>query len=133
VKFVFDHSLSPSLAEIIGILEAQLDAGRTIEHLRETYPQKTKDTVWIPGLASMEPRPVVVTADPRIAKSKPERTAWLQSGLVIFFLLSFADHNAVEQAWRLVKWWPDIVKAATKAPLGKGFRVTAHGKVEDMP
>jgi hypothetical protein len=48
----------------------------------------------------------------------------------MFFLRAFADYPHWEQAAKLVKWWPDIVKAAAKARRGAGHLVTANGKIE---
>lgn len=128
MKFIFDHSFSPSLSEILAMLEGP--AGNTIEHLRRFYPQDTEDTVWLPRLAQDAPDVVIVTADPRIARSPQERAAWLQSGLTAFFFKSFADLSRWEQAWRVVKWWPSIVDRAQGGRRGTGFMVSVNGKIE---
>jgi len=128
VRFIFDHSLSPNLSEILAILEGP--AGNTVEHLRRFYPQETEDAVWLPRLAQDAPDVVIVTADPRIARSPQERAAWLQSGLTGFFFKSFADLSSWEQAWRVVKWWPSIVSRAQAARRGTGFMVSVNGKID---
>ncbi len=130
MKFILEHSLSPSLSEILAILEGP--AGHTVDHLRRFYPQETKDAVWLPRLAQDAPDVVVITADPRITRSPQERAAWRESGLTIFFLRSFADLSSWEQAWRIVKWWPEIVKCADSAKPGTGYLVSVHGKIEQL-
>jgi hypothetical protein len=128
VKFISDHSLAPNLSEILAILEGP--AGHAIEHLRRFYPQDTEDAVWLPRLAQDLPDVVIVTADPRIARSPQEPAAWLQSGLTAFFFKSFADLSRWEQAWRVVKWWPSIVERAQAARRGTGFMVSVNGRID---
>jgi hypothetical protein len=129
VRILFDHSISPVLSDIIAALEAK-QGTNTVEHLRQFYPGEAKDADWLPGVAQVDPGFVVITADPKIAKSAAERAAWLESGLTIFFLKSFADLPIIDQAWRLIKMWPEILKKAVKAKKGNGFMVSIHGKVE---
>jgi hypothetical protein len=130
VRFIFDHSLPPRFSEILAILEGP--AGNGVDHLRRFFPQDTEDPIWLLELAKRAPDAIVVTADPRISRGKHERAAWLESGLTVFFLRSFADLPGSEQAWRLVKWWPSIVQAARKARAGSGFLVTVNGKIEAL-
>ena len=130
MKFILEHSLSPSLSEILAILEGP--AGHTVDHLRRFYPQDTKDPVWLPRLGQDAPEVIVLTADPRISRSPQNRAAWLESGLTIFFLRSFADLSSWEQAWRIVKWWPENVKEASGARRGSGFLVSVSGKIEQV-
>ncbi len=110
MRFIVKHSVSTHLTEALAILAA----------------------VWLRGLGGREPNSVVISADTRISRSPHEREAWLASGLTIFFLRSFAEQPAWEQAAKLVKWWPDIVKEAKKARRGTGFVVTIHGKIERL-
>ena len=128
MRFVLDHSLSPKLAEILGTLNDP--PGNIVLHLRTFFPPETKDPVWLKSLAQTDPDVVIITADPKISRSPAERAAWLEARLTVFFLKSFADQRAVDQAWRLIKNWPDIVKHAAKAKKGNGFMVSIHGKVE---
>jgi hypothetical protein len=130
VKFVVEHSVSTNLAAAIAIL-AELD-GDEVVHLRLQYRQDTLDPVWLNGLGQREPDVVVISADPRITKNPHERAAWLESGLTIFFLRSFADLPIWGQAAKLVKWWPDIVRHAKRARRGTGFLVSVQGKIEEL-
>jgi hypothetical protein len=130
LKFVVEHSVSTHLTEALAILASS--DGIQVEHLRTRYNQRTLDPVWLQGLGAKERDVVVITADPRISRSPINRDAWLASGLTIFFLRGFADLLFWEQAAKLVKWWPDIVKAAAKAPRGSGFLVSVQGKIEKI-
>jgi hypothetical protein len=100
--------------------------------LRTFFPSETKDPAWLRPLGQTDPDVIIITADPAISRSPANRAAWLESGLTIFFLKSFADLKAGEQAWRLIKQWPEIVKHAMKARKGSGFMVSIHGKVEPL-
>ena len=130
MKFVVEHSVSPALTQALAAL-AKLD-GHEILHLRVHYDQNTLDPVWLRGLGQREPDVIVVTADPRISKSPHERAAWLESGLTIVFLRSFADLSIWDQAAKLVKWWPDIVSHTQRAQPGTGFLVSVQGKIERL-
>ena len=131
MKFVVEHSVSTNPTAALAIL-AELD-GDEVVHLRTHYRQNTLDPIWLRGLAAREPEAVVISADPRITRSPHERTAWLESGLTIFFLKSFADLTIWEQAAKLTKWWPEIVKQAQRASRGTGFLVSVQGRIDRVP
>ena len=129
MRFILEHSLSPRLAIAIGALEGA--AGQQVEHLRSIHQdQSVPDTIWIPGLGRDHPDAIVITADPAISRKLHERAAWYESKLRMFFLRGFADLQHWDQAAKLVKWWPDVVKAASKAKRGAGYLVTVNGKIE---
>ncbi|MEK7755770.1 MAG: hypothetical protein AAB385_01000, partial [Planctomycetota bacterium] len=88
--------------------------------------------VWIRSLAS-EGEWTIVSGDPKITKGRYERAAWLESGLTAFFLKSgWTNLSLWDQVWRLVKFWPDIVKHAKGARPGAGFLVNVNGKIEPL-
>lgn len=131
MRFILEHSLSPRLALALAALEGE--GGQEILHLRAIYPgQDAADTVWIPEISREHPDAIVITADPNISRRLPERAAWLESQLTMFFLRSFADLATWEQAARLVKWWPAIVKQAQHAKRGSGYQVRVNGRIEPL-
>jgi hypothetical protein len=109
-----------------------LQPDHTVQHLREMYPPKTLDSVWLVGIAGQYPDAIIVTADPKIAKSPQNVAAWLESGLTVFFLKAFAALDLMDQAPKLLSVWPQIVKAAAHAPPGSGFYITIQGKLEPV-
>lgn len=129
MRFVLDHSLSPRLSEILRVLDDP--PGHTLLHLR-TFPSETKDPAWLQLFGQTDPDVIIVTADPGISRSPANRAAWLESRLTIFFLRSVADLKPGNQAWRLIKEWPEIVKHAARAKKGSGFVVSIHGKIEPL-
>jgi hypothetical protein len=129
VRFILEHCLSPRLAEGLAALSAGED--HQVFHLRHMFPQNTKDEDWLRGLTERgEQASVVITADPQIYHNPALKAAWIESGMTVFFLKSFADFAHWEQAAKLVRWWPAIVQAASKAKPGQGFFVSVNGKVE---
>ena len=130
MKFVFEHSVSPVLANALAVLAAP--DGHEVFHLRIHYHQDTLDPVWLSGLGQREPDVVVISSDPRISKSPVERDAWMESGLTIVFLRSFADLPLWEQAAKLVKWWPGIVDNVRRARAGSGFLVSVQGNIQRL-
>jgi hypothetical protein len=132
VRFILEHSLSPRLAAALAALEGE--AGHEVLHLRAFYTDQADDadTVWIPTVGRDHPTAIVFTADPTISRRLLERAAWQEARLTMFFLRSFADLPAWEQAVRLVKWWPAIVKQAQRARRGAGYQVRVNGKIESL-
>jgi hypothetical protein len=126
LKFFLDNCISPVYADAIAVLAKiqQYD----IVHLSQQFDRDTKDVVWIRAL-SEEPNTVIVSGDPRISRGKAEREAWLESRLTAFFFgEKWASKSFWKQAADLIKWWPEIVLMARKAPRGSGFMVQVSSK-----
>ena len=126
MKFFLDNCIAPVFAKVLSILAER--QGHLIVHLRDKFPNYTKDPEWIRALAE-EGDWVIVSGDPRISRGKAERQAWQESRLTAFF---FGDGWASRKYWKqaedLVHWWPEIVLEAEKAPKGKGFLIPLNGK-----
>ena len=134
MKFLFDNCLPPNIARAL----SELDPNHRIEHLRDRFPQDIEDPEWIRQLAD-EGDWVIVSADTRIPKNPQNRQAWRQSGLTgFFFLKAWTNHPFWEQAWRAVRWWPDITRTADTVQPGVGFWVPVNyggkgGKLKPIP
>jgi hypothetical protein len=129
LRFFFDNCLSPKLARAIAII-----ADTEIKHLREKFDADTADEVWIPALAQ-EGNWIVVTADTSITRGRTQRQVWQQSRLIGFYLAgSFPMLDVWEQAWRLVKWWPVILKQASLAAPGSTYLLALEprGKIKTL-
>ncbi len=121
MRFFFDNTTPPRLAEALRAIEGK--EGHSILHLRERFPPDTEDAVWITTLAG-ESDWIIISGDIRISKNEFERKAWLESGLTAFFLAKgWTNLKLWDQAWRLVRWWPDIVTQAAMIRSGAGFIV----------
>jgi hypothetical protein len=120
VKFFFDSNLAPRFAEALRVLDG---GTHTIKHLRERFAPEIADLDWIKELAS-EGDWVIISGDVRISQNRSERQAWLESGLAAFFLAKgWTGLRLWDQAWRLMKWWPEIVAQAGRIRAGAGFVV----------
>jgi hypothetical protein len=125
LRFFLDNCISAHIAEAIRCLARIQDY--EIAHLREKFPEDTVDLDWIPALAE-EGGWVIVSGDPKISRDKAERAAWHESGMTAFFFNEpFARKRFWKQAEIVVRWWPEIVLMARKAPKGSGFLVPWNG------
>lgn len=125
MNFFFDNNISPKLARAIDALEG--DGGNSVTHLRERFAVNASDEDWISSLGQ-ESGWVVVTSDYRITKNPHEIRAWQESGLTVFFLRKSWLHITLwEQAWQLIKRWPQIVDTAGRESPGSRFIVPIRG------
>ena len=132
MKFFFDNQLSPRLAQAIGALSS-VD-GHEVIHLRDKFDPSTKDEIWIPALAG-EGDWILICGDLNIVRTKAQRPIWRASRMVGFFLKpGWMAQGPWEQAWRLVRWWPVIVKQSALAAPGStyGLAVNPGQKVETL-
>lgn len=130
MRFLFDNQLAPHLAEAVHAL-TKVDGHEAI-HLRKKFPPNTKDIDWITTLGA-EGGWIVICGDLDIIRTRAERPIWKAAGLVGFFLRKGWMHQTPwEQAWRLIRWWPTIVKQAEIATPGNayGVQVNFTGKLE---
>jgi hypothetical protein len=108
VKFFFDNNLSPHLARALH--ELIHPDGHEVVHLRAKFAPNTPDTIWIAQLAQ-EAEWVIVSGDMRIHKHSAEKAVWKSAKLMGFFLAKgWMNITPMDQAWRLIKWWPDVIK-----------------------
>jgi hypothetical protein len=78
---------------------------------------------------------VIVTGDTRIPKNAQNQDAWRRSNLTAFFLKKgWTNFRLWDQAWRIVRWWPDIMEQAQRVSPGAGFWVPHNysGKFEQV-
>jgi hypothetical protein len=132
VKFFFDNQLAPRLAQAVHALTSA--EGHQAVHLREKFAPSVRDEEWIPALAA-EGSWIIVCGDLNIVRTRAQRPIWRSAGLVGFFLKpGWINLDCWEQAWRLVKWWPVIVRQASLAAPGStyGLPVGPSSKVETL-
>jgi len=92
----------------------------------------TPDAEWISGLASWDPKPVVVGGDGRILRNKVELAA-LKRAQLTFVYLSKGWTNLPwgDIAWKIVKVWPTITSSVVRIRKPTVFEVTC-GKTMKM-
>jgi PIN like domain len=110
VRFFFDNTMSKKVVEALKIL----DANNQIVHLTDHFPADTPDEAWISNLAQ-EGNWIVISGDVRISRNPGQRKAWHESNLVAFFLAKgWTNLPLWDQAWKFMKWWPEIVTLASR-------------------
>jgi PIN like domain len=97
-------------------------------HLRDWGLQDVKDPVWIPK-AAVDGRKII-TLDKKMSTRALEARALSSNGAVAFFLSSaFGDLMMWPQAYKIIKYWPEIEKYASTSKAGDVFDVAMHGKI----
>jgi predicted nuclease of predicted toxin-antitoxin system len=133
LKALLDNNLSPRLAAALHIL-VEPD-GHEVRHLRDRFAMNTPDIEWLAALGQ-EGNWVIISADQRIFRNRHEREAWRQSSLTIFFLArAWLRMAHLEQAHRLIQWWPRIVEQVDLVEPGAAFEVpvrAGHGRFRQL-
>jgi hypothetical protein len=126
--YFLDNCLSYRYAAMLHALEMG-----EVTSLRAHYPADTKDPVWLPDLGANGW--TLISVDHAQRKKPEERRAIVASGALAFYLSkSFLTLLFDEQAWRLVKLWPEITKVAERPrDNGKCFLVPVRGGIEPIP
>jgi len=127
MNFFLDNNLPPRLARALNIL-SEPDGHSVVPFIDKCSDDNIKDVDWINEL-SKESDWVIITNDKQISKNAYERKAWLESGLTIFFLeKGWGNLHFWIVAWKLIKWWPDIINQAIKIKSNVGYRIPVTGK-----
>lgn len=129
MNYFFDNNLSPHLAKAVAALCKPL--GHTVIHKKEKFSPSTPDKDWI-GVLVNEGNWVIISHD-RFAKTSFEKKALRSAGLISFILKKgWKDKKYWDQAWRIIRWWPDIMKKSELVSSGV-FEVPFKGtKLQPM-
>lgn len=124
MKFFLDNNLPPAWAPALNALAGTEQ--HSVHHLREKFAPDVTDIDWINRLAT-EGGWTIISGDIRITRNRHEREAWLQSGLVGFFMgKSWRSLTFWEQTWRFVRWWPNVVQQAQLVKPPAGFVIPVN-------
>ena len=127
MKFFLDNNLSPKLARCLHVL---VQPEHEVIHLKERFAANTPDVTWMRTLAG-EDDWVIISMDTRISRNPHEIRAWKEAGHTTFFLKKgWSQTGFWEQAQKLVKYFPDIMVMASRAPRGSMHFVNVNGKME---
>lgn len=119
MRFFLDNNLALQHADALHAYSVA--EGHAVVPLRAMFPPNVKDQQWLSSLAR-ESGWIVVSGDLRIFKSPQLKEVWSRSGLTTFFLASgWINLRVWEQAWRLVRWWPQVIQAAALVDAGARF------------
>lgn len=110
------------------------DRSHTINHQDDDsrFAQDIDDVSLIRTVASDSPKPVFVTADTAMKRKPLERAALADSGLtIVFFRGGWAELDVHTHAWKMVRIWPDIVKAVTRCSEPTAFEIAPQARKVD--
>jgi len=131
VRFFFDNTLPPRLAQAIDVL---LGGADKVMHLTERFPADTKDVEWLSVLGN-EGDWIIISGDPRITRNPHERHVWQEAELTAFFLKKgWSNQKFWIQTAKLIQWWPDIMEQSKRVAPGAGFIVPVQhsGRFEQV-
>ena len=124
MTFVLDENISPRLAQILDIFDQQNE----IRHLTHVDQRGAADVEWIGRLAKWQPVPAVVCGDGRILRNAAEAAALREAGLTFVILSpSWMKTPFYDQAWKLLKAWPIVVKSVSHAVNPTVFELPISG------
>ena len=122
--FFFDNNLSPLLvAGLRGF-------GEDVQHLRDAFPENTKDVVWIPQVA--ESGWVLVTRDKRIRTRPLEAEALARAGLSAFFFVQKRDPDLWGWVQLLVRRWREMNELAERERKPFLFAIPERGRIDRL-
>lgn len=124
MNFFVDRNISMSLARMLAIYS---EGEHEVRHLDQDdrFCDTTEDVEWITSIGAADPPWIALSADLAIMRRDAERKALEEANLTFFgFDRQWLKLRFPEQAWRLVKAWPDIVARAEAITSGHAiFRV----------
>ena len=128
--FFADESISIRLVRMLVIF----DRKNRIRGLQHSFPRGTPDTRWIREIAAWNPKPVIICGDGRITRNPVERAVLREAGLTfICFSIGWMNLSWEVQAWKLIKVWPDVLRAVSKIKEPTLFKVTVSSlKVQEV-
>lgn len=107
MNFLFDNNISYKIAH--AARELFQNEKHHIIHLTDKFPANTKDEVWLSQIIE-EGNWALISID-RFQKSNIEKMALNNPRLISFILKSsWADIPFNEQAHKLIRWVPQIIK-----------------------
>jgi predicted nuclease of predicted toxin-antitoxin system len=105
IRFFFDEGLGRNLAKGLSL------AGKNVEHVLDTFPQGTKDEVWLSYVA--QNGLILVTKDKGI-KRKPNEKALLLKYRIVAFYLGGSEKSGHDILKQLVNAWENMELKAEK-------------------
>lgn len=99
--------------------------GSQVTHIRDagSYGGGARDEDWIAQLGSAGDW-VVISGDTRIARTKHLRELWRKTKLIGFFWApGWLSMRFEDQAWRLVRVWPNLNQMALNVAASSIFEV----------
>lgn len=122
MNFFFDRNIGVRIARMLDAF----DSANKVSHQDDDnrFQEQMKDTDIIRLIASDNPAPVFITSDTSMRRRPEERAALRGSSLTVVFLKrSLANLDFHRQAVKLLKVWPEIVKATKRCKEPTAFEI----------
>lgn len=130
MNVLFDNNMPPRLAYALDILLGP--AGHHVTHIRKELTDDIDDIEWISTISRRKDW-VVFTYDRAIQRRPHEREALMRTDLkVCFFTAAWQSHDALNQSWRMIKYWDRIVRAVEQAAPASSITVQIGGSTSVM-
>lgn len=122
--------LDENLPRRFGPLLSAFDREHTFECHHTNFGAGIPDVDWMSVLGKRDEKPAIVCGDGRILRNPAELAALKDAGLTFVCLLPAWVHMTWHhQAWKMIKYWPEVVKNVVNAKRPSVFDVTGRGKV----
>lgn len=124
MRFFFDRNLPLRLAQMLDIFDVENQVVHQDDDAR--FIHTDEDVHIVEMLGQEDPTPVLVTADVNMYTRRPnEQQALRDSGLTcVFIKKGFTQLPFHDQALKLLKLWPEIVKETSRCRRPTAFEVT---------
>lgn len=121
MRFLFDNCLSSRIAHSIAALSGQ--NREVICHLTDRFRADETDEEWLRQLAS-DGDWTVISGDIRIIRNRHRRRVLRDMKLTVFCLApGWMKLRLWDQAWRLIRRWPEIEQQAGLIEQGALFEI----------
>lgn len=130
---MIDNDISPHIAAAIHALVEP--RGSHVVALRKKFKASTPDVDWIKALGQ-EGGWSVISNNIRITKVASERQAWRQTDLIgYFYAPGWRKLDPIEQAARLLLWWPKLEAHSELVAGGSAFQlpINSGSKIVSLP
>jgi hypothetical protein len=130
---MIDNDISPHIGPAINALVEP--RGHLVVALRQKFKSHPTDIEWISALGA-EGGWAVISNNIDITKVAIERQAWRQTDLVgYFFARGWRKLDPLEQAARLLLWWPKLEAHGALTRGGSAFElpINAGSKLRSLP
>ncbi len=111
----------------------QFDSKHEVRAFLDYFEKGTRDTDWMPVVASWNGDPVTIGGDGRILRNKVEKQMLKDCGLMFVLLAPRWTHLKWEEfAYKIVQTWPKIIRNVEQARYPMLFEVSCTGKVRGL-
>jgi hypothetical protein len=115
--YFFDADMSWRLSNMISALEdgihevIHITQDQRFSHNNNKYGNNTPDIEWLNVLGKDSVEWTAISGDTNIIDTAHERAALVASGITFFaFDDHFSNSQAYDQAFKLIRMWPDIIR-----------------------